>query len=66
MVRVVKVSHANAILQLVDHAYAAAQELAKKKIVDDRETNPQLGFKSIASIFHAPAGIQIQAGLRDS
>ena len=32
MVRVVKVSHANAILQLVDPAYAAAQELAKKKI----------------------------------
>ena len=31
MVRVVKVSHANAILQLVDPAYAAAQELAKNK-----------------------------------
>ena len=30
MVRVVKVSHANAILQLVDPAYAAAQELANK------------------------------------
>ena len=28
-VRVVKVSHANAILQLVDPAYAAAQEHAK-------------------------------------
>ena len=30
-VRVVKVSHANAILQLVDPAYAAAQELLKLK-----------------------------------
>ena len=34
--------------------------------VDDRETNPPLGFKSIALIFLVPAGIQIQSGLRDS
>ena len=30
--------------------------------MDDRETNPPPGFKSMASIFHAPAGIQIHAG----
>ena len=28
--------------------------------MDDRETNPPLGFKSEASIFHALAGTKIQ------